>query len=673
MARTARTDARGHSALALLLAGLTAAGSALGAFSAYAQSGSPGTPAPADSTALLAQAAESGTSSPSIRGGPAPPAAPKGAQVLEPGSGFTLRRVANPRYRGPSPIGALLARPLGTLIGSEFARARVTYRESGPVLRSTDWEVIAGRERGARSRLEVWASGTSSTGYDQLRMLRLTSVRRLLEWSLGDVAVQPIGTLPWIQRLRGAQITHVLPRGSDWRLLGGIVPTFTHGVTPSTGLASILVDHLPIENGAFSLGLMGFARRAPSPGGGGLANPDSLPGGGGAALYAARVASRYGDVGATYMLQAHDLDGSTALAGLQALEWTLSRPAIVASVRDQIGTRNARQPGTERLSAAPSHEGRMSAQVRMLQGRAEMHLAGLTSAGSDVAIAAQTAQAGVSGNLGTSGWYSGLDFSWNRRAPLFADERRVSLQTGRVSDRGSVVLMRVERNADNLGRDQVLFTGEASASPLPGLRLALEPRLDWQASRFERAIFSARLGWPLFHSSARMNASLTLTSTRTQGFRNELSEASVSLSFAPRMHDRATFEARRYEENGTRSFEATGSYDLLASLYSSPAGALNAQRTGTLIVTIVRADSASGVPDALVSLDGKEFRFTDSEGVARFTNTPPGSHVVSVVERSLPASQRVVGAATAFVTIERGRTPEPVRFEIARPVRRVRF
>jgi hypothetical protein len=190
---------------------------------------------------------------------------------------------------------------------------------------------------------------------------------------------------------------------------------------------------------------------------------------------------------------------------------------------------------------------------------------------------------------------------------------------------------------------------------------------------FDRALCSARFDWPLVIPSIRMSASVMVSSARDRGFRSELSEASMGLSFSPRPHDRATFEARQYEESGTRSFETTGSYDLLANRYSSPAGSPGAQRTGMLVVTVVRADSASGVPDALVSLDGKEFRFTDGDGVARFPNTEPGSHVVSVVERSLPAAQRVVGAATAFITIERGRAPDPVRFEIARPVRRVRF
>ena len=674
MARTPRADARIPATLALLRSGLLAAALIATGLprTAGAQDGPPA-PAGADSLALLAQATESGTASPSVQIRPARTFTPDGAQLLEPGTGFTLRRVVNPRYRSFTLPGALGAARLGKLIGTEYARAQVTRRESGPAFNSTDWEVLAGRDNGANHGVELSASGYSSPAYDDLRTLRLSARQGPLEWSLGDVVSQSIGTLPWIQRLRGGMVAHALPHGSDWRVLGGVVPTLSHLASPSAGLGGVMIDNLPFEKNSLSLGLIGFGRRA-SPGGAARGfGPDTLAGAGGAALYAARISSGYGNVSSTLMAQVHNLDGSPALAGLQALEWTLDRPTVVASIRDQIGTSNARQPGTDRLIAAPRHEGRVNAQLRLASGRAEAHLAGLTSSGSDPGLAAETAQIGASGVLGASGWYTGLDFSWNRRAPTFDDERRISAQTGRVSERGNVVLMRVERNTDDSGRDQLQLTGEGSMSPLPGLRASLEPRLDWQARMFDRALCSARLGWPLVFPSIRMSASVTVSSARARGFQGELSEASVGLSFSPRPRDRASFEARRYEESGTRSFETTGSYDLQANRYSNPAGPPSTRGTGTLVVTVARADSASGVPDALVSLDGKEFRFTDGEGVARFTATPPGSHVVSVVESSLPAYQRVVGAATAFVTIERGRTPEPVRFEIARPVRKVRF
>ena len=631
----------------------------------------PPAPAPSDSLGPIAQASSSGTASTGVEARPAPARTSEGAAPLEPGNGLTIRRIPNPHYRAPVAAGLLLARPLATLVGSQYARARLTRFETGTAPASLDWELVAGRERGERQRLEVWAQGYTSAAYDQLRMLRLSSLQGPLEWSMGDVAAPPVGMLPWIQRLRGGLVAHALPHGSDWRLLGGVVPTWTHGVTPNTALASFLVENRPIENGTLTYGLMGFGRRSPRQPG--AAGPDSLPGGGGAALYSVRLASRFGDVGSTFMAQLHDLDGSLAPAGVSALEWSLARRRFAATVRDQIGTTNARQPGTEHLSQAPSHEARMSAQLRSAGGLAEMHLAGLSVEGNDVELEARTAQVGASGTLGASGWYSGVDFTWNRRAPVFADERRLALQTGKVTERGNAVRLGIERNTDDVGRDQVTFDGEASTSPGPAMRLAIEPRLDWQAAHFDRALVSARMAWAPFGPGTRVNASFGVSSARSMEFRGEVAEASLSLSFSPRARDRGTLEAHRYEDDGARSLEYTGSYDYLENLYSAPPGALAGPNTGTLTVTVVSADSTTGVSEVLVSLDGKDFRFTDGDGAARFVNVPPGSHVVSIVERSLPTAQRVVGSTTVFITIERGHTPEPVRFEIARPVRKVEF
>jgi len=670
MAVPSRTDARGRAALILALAALLAA-SRPSASPAAAAGGADGPPAPADST-LLAQA-ESGTASAGVRGGPPPPAAPAGAATGEASTGFTVRRIVNPSYRALTAPLASVGRPLGTLIGSQYARAQITRRLSGPGGGSLDWELAAGRQQGARSGLEVWAQGYSTPEFDQLRMLRVSSLQGPVEWSLGDVASQPIGTLPWIQRLRGGSLIHALPRGSDWRLLGGVVPTLSHGVTPNTALASFLVEGLPMEGGAFAWGLMGFGRRAATAPPGFAVDPDSLAGGGGAALYSAHVAAPVGDVSTTFMAQLHDLSGHLAPAGVEAIDWLFRRRTVMIAIRDQVGTSDARQPGTDRLSVAPAHDGRLNAQLRTGDGRAELHVAGLASSGQTSDLAARQVQAGLSGNLGTSGWYAGYDFTWDRRAPVLADERRMALQTGRVSPHGNSVLMRVERDADNLGRDQIQFTGETAVTPAAGVRLALEPRAEWQTQRFDRGMCSARVGWPLPGRATRMNASVTVTAERAAGFRGELAEATLSLSIAPRPRDRALVEARRYEESGVRTMEYAAGYDLQSDLYSSPASTLADQRNGTLVVTVARSDSSSGVPDVLVSLDGKDFRFTDSEGVARFTDAPAGSHVLSIVERSLPANYKVVGSTTVFITIERGRTPEPVRFEIGRPVRKVSF
>ena len=81
----------------------------------------------------------------------------------------------------------------------------------------------------------------------------------------------------------------------------------------------------------------------------------------------------------------------------------------------------------------------------------------------------------------------------------------------------------------------------------------------------------------------------------------------------------------------------------------------------------------SGVPNVLVTLNDSELRFTDDDGFAIFERVEPGIHVVSVEEQSLPELYEIAKSSRSFVTIERGRIPDPVLFEIARPVRRKMF
>ena len=56
-------------------------------------------------------------------------------------------------------------------------------------------------------------------------------------------------------------------------------------------------------------------------------------------------------------------------------------------------------------------------------------------------------------------------------------------------------------------------------------------------------------------------------------------------------------------------------------------------------------------------------------------NFPPTSRYygIETVTVQLSATRSIAYLRRRFITVERGRTPEPVRFEIARPVHRVRF
>ena len=151
------------------------------------------------------------------------------------------------------------------------------------------------------------------------------------------------------------------------------------------------------------------------------------------------------------------------------------------------------------------------------------------------------------------------------------------------------------------------------------------------------------------------------------------SEAALAVSFAPRARDRAEVEVRRRDESGLQTYETTASYDLSAQRYESLRGPRSSRDEGLVTVRVVRSGSHEGVADVLILMDGKESRFTDASGLARFEHTGPGAHLISVEERSLPAQHQVTTASRVFVTVERGRDTDPVTFEIGRPVRKTTF
>jgi hypothetical protein len=132
---------------------------------------------------------------------------------------------------------------------------------------------------------------------------------------------------------------------------------------------------------------------------------------------------------------------------------------------------------------------------------------------------------------------------------------------------------------------------------------------------------------------------------------------------------------RRASEGGSAATEYSASYDTQAEMRESASarGWLAARDSGRLEVRVVRAGNGAGVADALVSLDGKELRFTDAGGTARFERVAPGVHLVTLEERSLPALHGAVGSTRVFVTVERGVAPDPVLFEVTRPVKRREF
>jgi hypothetical protein len=289
-------------------------------------------------------------------------------------------------------------------------------------------------------------------------------------------------------------------------------------------------------------------------------------------------------------------------------------------------------------------------------------------------LASRTVQLGASGNFPHSAWYGGAEAVWDWRALTGVEERRVSIHGGGLLARCDAVLARVEETARDGDHASLTAMGEASLALPHGARLGLEPRLGWDADHFRQGDMTTRLTWPFGWLSTRISGSLTVGALREDGFRGGVREAAIAVSVVPRLRDRSDLEVRRVDQDGRPLMEYSLAYDAMMERYDTPGQGWFAGRdTGRVTVRVVRSGNGSGVGDILISLDGKELRFTDPDGVARFDRVPPGIHVVAIEERSLPANHEVVYASRVFVTVEPGRAPEPVSFAIARSERRSKF
>jgi len=665
------------SALALLLA--SAAGLAGGAWAA------PGSDSVAVTGASLAAAAlpvppelEKRGSSDSVVPPATPrvaarllPPAPAAAAALHAAPGFVLRRVPNPRHRSVDASARAMPAALMRLRAIDRLKVQVTHVRSGAGRRLTDWRIEGGEEYRERAALSAVASGTNDGDRSRLRTLRLDAGRGGLSGSFGDVPPVTVERFVSLQHLRGAVVEGDLGGGAWWRALGG-GPTPTPGQpTPRAAIAGWVIDGARVDDARLSLALFGFRRGAPTARSG---DPDSLAGRGGQAVIGITAPLPMGSLALRLAAGHHDLDGHGGLTAGQITEWNLSAPRLVIALRDERATRRARVIGSDDYRATPRREDRWNVQARPWSGRAEAHFTGVVRAADDPALSARTIQLGGSGTVGRSRWYAGAEAGWDDR-PLTGElDRRLSLQAGRSWTAGHALLARLDRNTGGAGRDQLQATVELSLALRRRLRLGLEPRLWWDARRLAQGALEARLTAPLPWLGTRLAAGVVLAAAAERGFRGELREATLAVSLAPRARDRGDLEIRRVSDGGTGHLEYDAGYEMVADRYESLVGGSFARRDSSRVtVLVLRSGNRSGAPNVLVSLDGKELRFTDEDGVARFDHVSPGVHVVALEERSLPPQQEVVGASRVFVTLERGHPPEAVEFTIARPARRSTF
>jgi hypothetical protein len=590
------------------------------------------------------------------------------------GTGFTVRRVVNPRYRPPLTASGLAGpATTGALSALDHAHAQVVNRGAGPTL-TREWEFAAGRAYRGERAFELSAAGATRDQASGLRQMRLDARDTGWQGSVGDVPPLSLGGVASLQRLRGALLHVDLPGGGVAHALGG-GETPLPGITPrKLRLGGAALEERPFDEATVSASFLGFARGVAPHGAGVPADPDSMGGAGGVATFGIRAPLAASHVAFAVSGGYHNLDGERGLTARQALDWNLATPLVALALHDERASRRARIVGTETFLAAPRAEDRWNAQLRGGQGRLESHFTGVLRDGGDSSLAAHTVQLGGSGNLGASAWYAGIDHTWDRRGAPGIGERRLSVSLGNMGAGGVSTLLRADRTGDDAGRTSLALADETSL-PLPrGGRVDVEPRGLWTERRFGDALVTTRLSWPMRPLSGRLTGALAVGASRDEGFRGRVREAELGFAFVPRPRDLGNVDVRRVSENGTTQYEYTAAYDVQAARYESAGGGFLARRdSNRVVVHVLRAGNRSGVGDALVSLDGKELRFTDADGLATFDRVAPGVHVVAIEERSLPVPYRVSSSTRVFVTVERGRLPDPVEFEIARPAKRQVF
>jgi len=594
----------------------------------------------------------------------------------ETGAPFRVWRVANPRYR-PRVAGAgVLATPLvNRLRALDQVHAQIVHRGAGPASRLTQWDLSFGETYRNQDAIGAAASGEVTPFGSSLRALRMEGRRGALSGALGDMPSITIERVASLNRLRGGVVRlDAAPRRAALTAWGGGPTPLPRRPTPRLGVGGIHAQGVRVGNASGSFALVGFGRGAVHPLiPAGATPPDSLAGRGGEMYAGVRGRLPLGSLGVHLAAQQHDLDGRSAVAAREMVEWNFVTPEAALFLSEERAGGHTRIIGTEGLTRAAHREDRWNLQMRPFRGRAETHLTGVVRGGGEATLASQTIQIGASGNLGASPWYSGADYVWDWRALTGIEERRLTLHAGGVAGGGRAVSARLERTTNDAGRNALLLGGEASLPAGRGVRVALEPRVSWDGGVLRQADAATHVTWPLTWCAARVTATLAVGAVREEAFRGSLREASVAIAFAPRFRDRAELEVRSLNEGSSHEIETTASYDLTAQRYQGSGDWFSSRDSSRIDVVVARSGNGTGVRDVLVSLDGKDLRFTDEDGVAHFDRVPPGVHVVAIEEKSLPRAFEVVGATRVFVTVERGVPTDVARFIIARPERRIQF
>ena len=536
-----------------------------------------------------------------------------------------------------------------------------------------DWALDAGRSWGERL-VPLLASGVQERGpriggAAGLRGVSLAVRRAELAATAGDLPQQMECGSSRLDRLRGAAVRAEERDGSAWRAYAG-----TRAPTPGAAArapiyAGASLEAKPAGPTVVSAGLLGFS--APAQPGGLLSPPPDSAGGRGAGLWGASSwGTRSSRVTVELAAQGHDLDRRFRVALRPAVAYRGTLGALALAAREEFSGAAYRLAGADGLRRAGVRLDRCDARLR-LGRRAEAHVAA-EQVGGDPDLAGGAVTMGGSGEVSGPALHVSAECAWSRRGPS-AGDRRLFLQTSHTSTEGLSWLVHGLHSWSPGTPARFQVQTEVSRA-VRSVRLGVESRLDWTASAVSRGTLSLRISCPLPLAGASLWAGLGTAAERERGFRPGLSEAALRLTFAPGARDRVEMSAERASDAGFSSLQTSAEYALQVPRYPADPGTPGSSAKGWRVeVRVVQADARTGVGNALVTLDGREYRFTDAEGRVTFEGVVPGPHEVAVEEGSLPAGERALAGARVPFSVERSRAPEPVVFEVGRPELRKRF
>jgi hypothetical protein len=598
----------------------------------------------------LSSLASAEVATPGVRLAPAAPAVPDTAAPLAADT-IVVRRAPNPHYRPPSEriLPTRLVAPRQN--GFDHLYAQISGRGLSSEVTTGDAHFILERLYKDTDRVTLQVDGTSRSGLWSGRETRLETRDGRWAGDVGDLlAFAPFPEMDF-HAARGLFLGRQLAHGGTLALTAGRPSPWATG--DGAQFLALTGQDLPSQTTKIT-------------GAAGAFRWDSGRYSGSSAWQA--VLGQHtplwgGEFGSGLGLQRHDLGPGATSAAAIGVEYRTQHPAYALSLRARRATDGMRILTDEEADVAPRQELAAEGQTRFWRRRAELHSSLTRFAGGDSTRNWRSAQVGGSSQFGPSPWYAGCHAAWDVPGTSNVLSRQIGAYMGRSGGSSAPLVLRLQQTWSPASATAWELAGETSFGIGRTSRLSVEPLAEWREHVVDRAGVTLGGSRPLPWAGSRLTMRLRVESLQARDYRVGVSEAEIAFTFRPRARDTMEMELRQGLD--IQGYELTSTYDMQQPRYAGSSTPARRRDASDLVVRVEHSDG-TGVDNVLVSLDGKEVRFTDSSGQALFENVTPGVHEVTLEERTLPEGWHVQGSARQLFSVERDVTPQLPRFTIER-------